>query len=101
MLAQANATQVQEGEAVETYNALLLKGVEDFKGRNDGVTTWVFDTSVPFMQAIENPKSYGARDASCFNGDGVTCLWFNNYHPGQAIHKLVAEGVAALVGLET
>ena len=98
MVAESNTTQVQEGDAVDAYNKLLLKGVQDFKG-NEGVTAWVFDTSVPFLKAIGDPKSYGAKDATCYNGDGVSCLWFNDYHPGQAIHMLVAEGVAALVGL--
>jgi phospholipase/lecithinase/hemolysin len=99
VLAESNATQTQEGAAVEAYNALLAKGIKEFEGKNEGVTTWVFETSGPFNTAINSPKTYGAPDATCFNGDGTSCLWFNNYHPGQAIHKLVAEGVAALVGL--
>ncbi|PMD33864.1 carbohydrate esterase family 16 protein [Hyaloscypha variabilis F] len=99
VLAESNATQTQEGAAVEAYNALLAKGIKEFEGKNEGVTTWVFETSGPFEEAIKSPKSYGARDASCYDADGTSCLWFNNYHPGQAIHKLVAEGVAALVGL--
>lgn len=99
VLAEGNTTQVQEAAAVDAYNALLMAGVEAFKGNSSGVTTWVFDTAGPFNTAIESPKTYGAPNASCFNGDGVSCLWFNNYHPGQAIHKLVAAGVASLVGL--
>ncbi|KAE9366829.1 carbohydrate esterase family 16 protein [Stipitochalara longipes BDJ] len=99
VLAESNNTQVQEGAGVDTYNTLLKAGVKDFEAKNDGVVTWVLDTSAPFLEAINDPKSYGAKDATCYNGDGTSCLWFNNYHPGQAIHKLVAAGVAALVGL--
>jgi phospholipase/lecithinase/hemolysin len=99
VLAESSATQVKEGASVDAYNALLMCGVEAFKGNNSGVTTWVFDTAGPFNTAINSPKTYGAPDATCYNGDGTSCLWFNNYHPGQAIHKLVAAGVAALVGL--
>jgi hypothetical protein len=32
--------------------------------------------------------------ASCWNEDGVTCLWFNDYHPGLAIQDAVARAVA-------
>lgn len=99
VLAESNATQVKEAAGVEDYNKLLLSGVEAFKGKNEGVTTWVFDTAGPFNTAVGSPKTYGAKDATCYNSDGTSCLWFNNYHPGQAIHKLVAAGVAALVGL--
>jgi phospholipase/lecithinase/hemolysin len=97
--AESTSTQTQEGTAVDTYNKLLASGVEAFKAKNSGVTTWVFDTTAPFNEAINNPTKYGAPNANCYNGDGVSCLWFNNYHPGQAIHKLVAAGIAALVGL--
>ena len=99
VMLQSSNTQVKEGEAVARYNGLLGRGVEAFKGNNSGVMTWVFDTTVAFETAIKDPKSFGAKDASCYNKDGITCLWFNDYHPGQAIHKLVAQGVAALVGL--
>jgi phospholipase/lecithinase/hemolysin len=99
VMLQSSSTQVKEGEAVARYNGLLGRGIEAFKGNHSGVTTWVFDSTVAFDTAIKDPKSFGAKDASCYNKDGITCLWFNDYHPGQAIHKLVAQGVAALVGL--
>jgi phospholipase/lecithinase/hemolysin len=99
VMAQPNSTQSAEGAAVGDYNKLLVKAVDDFKAKNEGVTTWVYDTGEAFNTAIASPETYGAKDASCYNGDGTSCLWFNDYHPGQAIHKLVAAGVAALVGL--
>jgi phospholipase/lecithinase/hemolysin len=99
VLAESNDTQVQEGAAVDTYNTLLKAGVNAFKANSSGVTTWVFDTTGPFNTATNNPTTYGAPNATCFNGDGTSCLWFNNYHPGQAIHKLVAAGIATLLGL--
>ena len=91
--------QSQEGAAVATYNSLLKAGVTAFKAKNEGMQTWVYDTTTPFNQAIANPTKYGAEDATCYNSDGTTCLWWNNYHPGQAIHKLVSAGVASLVGI--
>jgi phospholipase/lecithinase/hemolysin len=97
--AEGTATQTQEGAAVVTYNNLLESAISSFKGSNSGTTTYVLDTSVPFLTAINNPTAYGAPNNSCYNSDGVSCLWWNNYHPGQAIHKLVAAAIAALVGI--
>jgi len=82
-----------------TYNKLLAAGVASFASSNSGVTTWVYDTSTPFNTALNNPSAYGASSATCYNSDGTSCLWWNNYHPGQAIHKLVAAGVASTVSL--
>lgn len=100
MEAESTSTQTQ-GAAVDTYNKLLASKVDAFKANNSGVTAWVFDTAAPFNEAINNPKINGALNENFYNGDGTSCLWFNNYHyhPGQAIHKLVAAGVATLVGL--
>lgn len=99
VLAESSSVQSQEGAAVATYNSLLKAGVSSFKSKNSGINTWVYDTTTPFNQAISNPTKYGAKDASCYNSDGTSCLWWNNYHPGQAIHKLVSAGVASLVGI--
>ncbi|PMD24605.1 carbohydrate esterase family 16 protein [Hyaloscypha hepaticicola] len=99
VLAEPASVQSQEGAAVATYNELLKAGVSSFKAKNGGIKTWVYDTTTVFDEAISNPTKYGAKDATCYNADGTTCLWWNNYHPGQAIHKLVSAGVASLVGI--
>lgn len=56
----------------------------------------LLDTWAPFNKALENPTRYGAPNASCYNADGVSCLWFNDYHPGVEINRLVAAGAADL-----
>ena len=91
--------QTQEGAAVAKYNSLLSSALSSFKSANSGVNAYLYDTTTPFMTAINNPTAYGASSATCYNSDGVSCLWWNNYHPGQAIHNLVAQGVAALTGI--
>ncbi|PVH88164.1 carbohydrate esterase family 16 protein [Cadophora sp. DSE1049] len=97
---QGNATQVAEGKAVVRYNELLKGAVEKWKAaKTDQVKTWVVDTAPAFNAAVRDPKTYGAKDASCYNADGVSCLWFNDYHPGQAIQKLVGAAVQVAVGL--
>jgi phospholipase/lecithinase/hemolysin len=39
---------------------------------------------------LNNPQTYGFPNATCINDDGTSCLWWNNYHPGQKYHKLQA-----------
>ena len=75
--------------------------VEKWKaGKGEGVVrTWVVDTAPAFQAAVKNPKAYEAKDALCYNADGVSCLWFNDYHPGQAIQKMVGAAVQSAVGL--
>lgn len=94
MLAQSADARTLEAAVIAEYNALLASRLAAFSAANPGVTAKVVDTSVPFNAAIDNPTAYGAPDATCFNADGNSCLWFNDYHPGVAINKLVAQAVA-------
>ncbi|RDW77944.1 carbohydrate esterase family 16 protein [Coleophoma crateriformis] len=84
---------------ISTYNADLVTRLATFKSANTGVTGTVFNTSESFWTALDDPSAYNATDATCMNADGTTCLWYDTYHPGQAIQKLVAQNfVTALTG---
>ncbi|KAM0708024.1 hypothetical protein Q7P35_004673 [Cladosporium inversicolor] len=83
-----------EGAAVKQYNDALKARVAKFAAANPQAKTYVVDTTVPFTKALDNPKEYGADNATCYDESGTKCLWWNDYHPGQAIHKLVAEAVS-------
>ncbi|KAF7871718.1 hypothetical protein EAF04_003825 [Stromatinia cepivora] len=96
-IAKGTTVQTSLAAAISRYNAAIVSRVAEFKAANAGSKTWVYDTQVPFLAAINNPTAYGSADATCINADGVSCLWWNNYHPGQIIHKLVAQGVATLL----
>ena len=76
--AQGALVQSQEAAAIAQYNNALTQKVAAFKAANAGVSTYILNTTTPFLTAINNPKAYGAPDALCFNGDGVSCLWFND-----------------------
>ena len=99
VVGEGSTTQTEEGDAVTYFNGLLTAAAASFKSAHSGSTVYVYNTTTPFMTAIDNPTAYGAPNATCYNGDGVSCLWFNDYHPGQAIHNLVAQGIAALTGI--
>ena len=92
MLSQSTNAQQTAARVIDEFNKLLSdRAAEYFKGKT--ATYAIVDTQAPFNAAIDNPTKYGSRDAKCYNSDGKTCLWYNDYHPGMAIHKLVAEGV--------
>lgn len=67
-----------EGAAVKQYNDALKSRVAKFAATNPLAKTYVVDTTVPFMKAIDNPKAYGADNATCFDESGTKCLWWND-----------------------
>ncbi|KAF7894173.1 hypothetical protein EAF00_007687 [Botryotinia globosa] len=98
MLAYGDLVTSSKATVISTYNTELRTRVSTFETANSGTTTYyVFDTQVPFNTTPDAPATYGATNATFFNADGTTCLWYNDLHPGQAIQKLVAQGVAKQV----
>jgi phospholipase/lecithinase/hemolysin len=87
--------QAAEAAAIDKYNAALVARLEVFRAAHPDIEAVYVDTAPAFNEALGNPTKYGASDATCYNGNGVSCLWFNDYHPGVAINRLVAEAVAA------
>ena len=94
MLRQAETSRKQEVGAISQYNKAIADRLAKLQESNEGLEGRVVDTGAAFNTALEDPKSYGAPDATCYNGDGKSCLWFNDYHPGISINKLVAQAVA-------
>ncbi|KPM45267.1 hypothetical protein AK830_g1303 [Neonectria ditissima] len=94
MIAQGEASNKLLVAAIDEFNELLQSKLEEFNDANEGVTSKITDTAAAFNKAVEDPEAYGALDATCYNSDGVSCLWFNDYHPAVAIEKLVAAQVA-------
>jgi phospholipase/lecithinase/hemolysin len=93
-LGQPDDARASLASAISQYNDLLASNLASFQAANGGITARIVDTSVPFNTAINNPTAYGAPNATCYNSNGVSCLWFNDYHPAIAIQKLVAAAVA-------
>lgn len=94
MLAEPAETQQAEAAAIDKYNAAIATRLVAFETKNSGITSKIVDTGAPFNKALDNPTEHGSPDASCFAEDGTSCLWFNDYHPGIEINRLVAEAVA-------
>ena len=76
--AGGDANVKAEGAAVKQYNDALKSRVAKFAAANPQAKTYVVDTTAPFMKAIDNPKAYGADNATCFDESGTKCLWWND-----------------------
>jgi len=98
VLDMGNATVQQWKAATVVYNNILSSRVKKFKGSHHGVTTSVLDTTSSFTVPLAHPHEFGAKNSTCFSTTGTECLWFNNFHPGQAIHDQVARGAAKILG---
>lgn len=84
MLDYGATVDAQEAAIIAEYNDLLASNLANFTATNDGVTAKLVNTTIPFQTAIDDPQAYGAANATCFDDDGTTCLWWNNYHPALA-----------------
>lgn len=85
--------------AIQTYNKLIADHAAAFSAANPTAQAQVVDIFPKFDLILDSPTTYGAVNASCWNEDGKTCLWWNDYHPGLAIQNGVADDVAVLTGL--
>ncbi|KAB8296449.1 hypothetical protein EYC80_009190 [Monilinia laxa] len=94
ILARNSTVQATYIASIASWNAFVKNVAADFQSERSGTTVKVIDTSIPFNTAINDPTSYGAPNSVCYNTNGVSCLWWNNFHPGQAVQKLVAAAFA-------
>ncbi|KAJ8065015.1 hypothetical protein OCU04_007318 [Sclerotinia nivalis] len=94
ILALNSTTQTAYTASIAAWNALVKSTATEFQSERSGTIVTVIDTSIPFNTAINNPTAYGAPNAGCYDTNGVSCLWWNNFHPGQAVQKLVAAAFA-------
>ncbi|KAF2756140.1 hypothetical protein EJ05DRAFT_91232 [Pseudovirgaria hyperparasitica] len=87
-----------EDSVIATFNSTLSTAARQFATTHADAHVYVVNTTPAFATALDHPEVYGAPDATCFNEDGRSCLWFNDYHPAMAIQGLVAREVARVVG---
>ncbi|PYI13176.1 cellulose-binding GDSL lipase/acylhydrolase [Aspergillus violaceofuscus CBS 115571] len=90
-LDQGNATVARHAAYLATYNRNLEAMVQGLRGEFAGVTTVFYDAWSFVTKILDDPTAYGFPDATCINDDGVSCIWWNNYHPGMKYHLLQAE----------
>lgn len=67
-----------------THKRTVATNLANFTSSNAGVTAKLINTTIPFQTVIDDPTAYGAANATCYDDDGTTCVWWNNYHPALA-----------------
>ncbi|OQE08277.1 hypothetical protein PENVUL_c010G06863 [Penicillium vulpinum] len=77
-------------EWLAAFNAALKTMVDEFIADNSGTTTVLYDSFAFMTKVLDDPTTYGFPDATCVNSNGVSCVWWNSYHPGYAYQKLQA-----------
>lgn len=95
MLDEGAAADAQEAVAITQYNDLLAANLANFTATHSGVTAKLVNTTTAFQTVIDNPTAYGAANATCFDDDGVTCVWWNNYHPALASESPIGRTAVA------
>lgn len=101
----------QDGDDGADYNMQLVMQAMEFQMHYNGnitqmAATWeqgkgaaagsmiqTMTTDNIFNPILDNPKLYGAPNNTCHNYDGTSCLWWDGYHPGQAIQTAVGKAV--------
>lgn len=79
--------------AVESWNSQLAARVTAFGSVHPDIKTKVYDTANVFNTLLDQ----GGEEANCFNSDGVTCLWSDNFHPGLKIHDVLSQDISAII----
>ncbi|KAL4783824.1 hypothetical protein BJX76DRAFT_357609 [Aspergillus varians] len=80
--------------AIASWNTALNEKAGHFSHAHADAVVKVVDTQPVFNKLLDA----GGDAADCWNEDGVTCLWFNDYHPGVVIQDAVAQAVARAWG---
>ncbi|KAL4793730.1 hypothetical protein BDV19DRAFT_399906 [Aspergillus venezuelensis] len=87
----ADYTITHLSDAIATWNTGLSERADAFATAHPDAVVKITDTQPVFNDLLDA----GGDAADCYNEDGVTCLWFNDYHPGLVIQDAVAQEVAA------
>lgn len=81
---------------VGMFNERMRARVEGFAEQYEGLRVHYYDPAPAFARVLERPKGYGLVNATCVFHDGVSCPWWDHFHPGVRIHEQVAADVAKL-----
>ncbi|KAL4899874.1 hypothetical protein BDW74DRAFT_171266 [Aspergillus multicolor] len=82
------------GATIASWNTQFNEKAAAFADAHADADVRVIDTQPVFNELLDAD----AEAANCYNEDGVTCLWFNDYHPGLKIQDAVAQAVAEAWG---
>jgi len=95
MLQQSAAERQALAAAIAVFNNLLNNETTSLvDSKMDGQQ--YSPSPVGFAQVVDTQDGFnvmldeaGTANASCYNPDGVTCMWVDEWNPGQTLHSIV------------
>lgn len=76
LISDGAVAQATEASQVGGYNSLLNSHISNFTATHENVTVYPYDTQAVFNSVIENATAFGFPDSTCFDSDGVSCVWW-------------------------
>lgn len=62
---------------IQIWNTQFKKSATEWASDHADSSVKILNTHSIFENILNNPAEYGAKDATCYNSDGTTCLWWN------------------------
>lgn len=71
--------------------------VKAFRRRHSDIFAAIYNTTVIYNDALDNPTKYGFKDAisSCQTKE---CIWNDDVHPTFELHRLLAADLVTYLG---
>lgn len=89
----------ETSRAIKDFNAILSRAAHDsLTASGNGVTYHIHDPTPLFDRFLNDPRRYGAPNATCMDWGGRICLWHDVLHPGIAVHRELGKELGAVFG---
>ncbi|KAF3387588.1 Acetylesterase [Penicillium rolfsii] len=90
ILNQGESVSQKHAAWTTAYNNGLASMRAEFEDAHGDVETVLYDSWSFMTKILDKPQKYGYPNATCINDNGKSCVWWNDYHPGQKYHRLQA-----------
>ncbi|KAL4936809.1 hypothetical protein BDV06DRAFT_204178 [Aspergillus oleicola] len=84
-------------DIVLEYNEQLSDAVDEWSEAHPESTVSMYDAWSFFTEVLDHHKLYGFEDNTSM-GDGKKHIWWDDFHPTSAFHRLLAKDVAGFLG---
>ena len=76
LIQRGSAQQAKIAEAISQFNIAQNTTVSAFRAEHPAARVVYVDVQETFNKVLNDPTAYKAPNSSCFNSDGVSCLWW-------------------------
>ena len=76
LIERGSAQQAKIAEAISQFNIAQNTTVSAFRAEHPAARVVYVDVQETFNKVLNDPTAFKAPNSSCFNSDGVSCLWW-------------------------